>query len=76
MQSNREPNQDMKDQAYREAISKFTNMKGDVDIDTLRKILKAISALVNIKENDPPELDGENFYEQTEVKGPASNLFK
>ena len=35
-----------KDQAYKSAIDQFTNSKGDVDVDTLRKILKAISSLV------------------------------
>jgi len=64
-----------KDQAYKSAIDQFTNSKGDVDVDTLRKILKAISSLLEIKENQGGKID-ENFYEQTEPKKEANHLFE
>lgn len=64
-----------KDQAYKSAIDQFTNSKGDVDVDTLRKILKAISSLLEIKENQGGKID-ENFYEQTEPRKEANHLFE
>ena len=67
--------QDQKDEAYKTAINKFTNDKNNVDVDTLRKILKAISSLLEIKENDGGKID-ENFYEQTEPRKEANHLFE
>lgn len=67
--------QEDKNQAYKQAVEQFANDKNDVDVDTLRKILKAISSLISIKEKDPDK-NKENFNEQTEVATRANHLFE
>lgn len=71
---NKPATQEQKDSAYKEAVDKFSNSKEDVPVDTLRKILKAISTLLEYKENDATGIDT-NFHEQTDVKNKASDLF-
>lgn len=75
--SNNQPEatQQDKDQTYKSAIEQFVNSKSDIDVDTLRKILKAISTLLEIKENDGGKID-QNFYEQTEPRKEANHLFE
>lgn len=67
--------QEDKDRAYKSAIEQFTNNKQDIDVDTLRKILKAISSLLQIKEGGNSKIDSD-FYEQTEPRKEADHLFE
>lgn len=63
------------EKAYKRAVDNFVNDKKDVDVDTLRKVLKAISALSEAKEKEKDRME-DNFYEQTEVKKRANHLFE
>jgi hypothetical protein len=73
---------DQKEQVYKSAVEQFVNApKKEIDVDTIKKILKAIATLLEAKENDNAlndfNLDTEsNFYEQTQPKKLSNHLFE